>query len=116
MSADGSVTGNSTSTNMSGLSTYPGLSSSRRTFRVREAASNWGSTLLTTAWNSFFCCGRVTFTFMPGLTYSASFRKRSARTQTLLRSAMRYHSAPLSKRWPGETFLAMIKPVAGATI
>ena len=46
VTAGGMSTSNSTSTNMSGWRTWPGLSSSKRVFSVRDCASNWGSASL----------------------------------------------------------------------
>ena len=43
--AGGKLTGNSTSTNMSGLRIKPGLSISRRTFRVRDVGIKLGQDL-----------------------------------------------------------------------
>ncbi len=80
-------TPSSTSTNISGWSRLPGLSSSKRVFRVRDCGSNWGSASLMRALRR-----RPRYTMVasaPGFRNSRSFSKMSVHTHTRLMSAMR---------------------------
>ena len=102
-SVGGRSTGNSTSTNMPGLSARCGFAASSRTFSVSVASSKIGSDGLTVARSAWLPSAVVIRAEAPRRMNGRSWRYTSARIHTRLRSAIRYSSNPRSNRRPGET-------------
>ena len=88
-SAGGMSTGNSTSTNMPGLSSKRGFAASSRTFSVSVASSKVGSDRLTAADSAPPPSAAVIRAVVPRRMNGRSRRYTSARIHTRLRSAIR---------------------------